>query len=126
MANSPVNPNSDSEWVTVSEDELNETKWNFEILGESLTGEYLGSRTLDNRDGAYTQYRFRVGEDIYFINGNYSLSRGMGNVRTGSLCRITYVTDKDTGQATPMRIFTVEVARRRPVKPQTAPATTNS
>lgn len=112
----------ESEWVVVSEDELNETKWNFELIGESLTGEYLGSRSLDNKDGGYTQYRFQVGDDIYFVNGNYSLTRGMSSVRTGSLCRITYVADKDTGQATPMRIFTVEVARRRAVKPQAAPA----
>lgn len=116
MANSTPNP--EPEWVIVSEDEVDESKFAFDLIGSQLEGEFLGIRTLDNPDGAYTQYRFEAADgDVWFVNGNYNLQQGMRNVRVGSQCRITYVSDKDTGQATPMRIFTVEVARRRPSRP---------
>lgn len=117
MANS--DPQSQPEWVTVSEDEVDELKFTFDLIGEALTGEFLGTRTLNNPDGPYTQYRYESSDgQVWFVNGNYSLQQGMQNVRIGSLCRITYVADKDTGQATPMRIFSVEVARRKPSRPQ--------
>ena len=120
MANAKDTP--DPQWTTVSEEDVNEIKFAFDVIGDELIGTYLGTRDQSNDNGSYTQYRYEDTDDgtVYFVNGNYSLSAGMRTVRIGSLCRITYVADKDTGQATPMRIYRVDVARRnvRPAKGQ--------
>jgi hypothetical protein len=106
-------PDATPEWVTVSEDEVDEVKFTFDALGEELIGEYLGTRNLGNENGTYTQYRFKLAGDVYaFVNGNYSLSQGMRPVRIGSMVRITWVDEKDTGQDSLMRIFRVDVARK--------------
>lgn len=117
MATSDPTP----EWTTVSEEEVDEDKFQFDMIGEELIGTYLGTRTLSNDNGGYTQYRYELSDGQYvFVNGNYSLQAGMRNVRIGSLCRVTYIADKDTGQASPMRIYRVDVAKRnvRPAKGQ--------
>jgi len=109
------------QWGDVSTPEVDEVKFNFDVLGDQFTGIYLGQRTSQNERGSYLQYRFE-GEDgiTYFINGNFNLTNSMKNVRINQLTRITWVDEKDTGQATPMRIFKVEVGRR--MNPKAPPA----
>jgi hypothetical protein len=101
------------DFVTVSEGTAEpEIKIVFDTIGDSFTGTYLGSRTMDNQDGSYIQYRFEKDNEIYFVNANYNLRQGFKTVRAGSKVRITYTDDLDTGQASPMRCFKVEVARK--------------
>jgi hypothetical protein len=103
---------TDDEFVMVSTGSAEpENKIIFEVIGDSFTGTYLGMRKMENADGNYQQARFEKSDGIYFVNVNYSLREGLKTVRTGSKTRITYVEDLDTGQASPMRVYTVEVAR---------------
>jgi hypothetical protein len=112
----PVTDTPSDEWQTVSEDEVDETKIVFDTIGDSFTGIYIGSRTIENDEGKFTQYRYKAGDEVYFTNAGYSLMRGMTNVPKGSACRITFSSERDTGRESPMRIFTVEVPKRRTAK----------
>ena len=101
------------EFVTVSsaDQTVQENKIQFEMIGDTWTADkYLGMRDM----GSYEQARFQKGTEIFFVNANYSLRDGLKNVRpnTGPV-RLTFTEEVDTGQAQPMRVFTVEVARRR-------------
>lgn len=102
----------ESGWKTVSEDEVDETKIVFDTVGDVFVGRYLGTRNLSNSDGGYTQIRFQ-GEDgaHYFTNANYSLQKSFTDMRPGTTCRVTFVSEKDTGQRSPMRVFRVDVRR---------------
>jgi hypothetical protein len=107
----------DYDFVTVGDGAAEpETKIVFEVMGDSWTGKYLGMRTLGNADGSYQQARFESldgSNEKYFTNANYSLREGLKSVRIGSIVRMTWTDEMDTGQASPMRIFQTEVARRR-------------
>lgn len=104
------------DFTTVSSGEVTpETKIVFDTLNDSFTGKYLGMRDVPNPEGTYQQARFQDGEDIYFTNANHSLREGLKTVRIGSVVRITYVDDLDTGQANTMRLYKVEVARGKGV-----------
>lgn len=106
-------PQTQDEWQTVSEDEVDETKIVFDTIGDEFIGIYLGPRIIEQEDHKFTQYRFQVGEDYYFTNAGYSLMRGMSNVPKGSRVRIVFSSERDTGQESPMRIFTVQVSKAR-------------
>jgi hypothetical protein len=101
------------EWQTVSEDEVDETKIVFDTIGDEFIGIYAGPRVIENEDGKFTQYRFTVGDEHYFTNAGYSLMRGMSNVPKGSRVRIVFSSERDTQQDSPMKVFTVQVAKAR-------------
>jgi hypothetical protein len=105
-------PTTDDGWKTVSEDEVDETKIVFEVIGDVYVGRYLGSRVLSNADGNYTQLRFEsVDGGYYFTNANYSLHKSFTDMRPGTTVRITFVDEKDVGQRSPMRVFRVDTRR---------------
>ena len=108
--------NADSqadEWVTVSENEVDESKIVFDTIGDEFIGLYLGPRIVETEDGKFTQYRFRVEDEIYFTNAGYSLMRGMSNVPKGARVRLIWTSERDTGQESPMRVFSVQVSKAR-------------
>jgi hypothetical protein len=105
---------SDSEWIVVSEEDSEETKIVFDTVGDSFTGVYLGPRRIENEDGSFMQHRFAVGTDKYFTNGNHSMNTGLSQVTKGSLVRVTWTGEKDTGRPDPMRVFRVEKSKIRP------------
>lgn len=107
------------EWTTVSDAEAaEETKIVFEDIGDEFIGEFLGFRELQDQASGqhYVQARFRVEEDIYFTRANHSMKNGLNSVRVGQTVRIVYASDIDTGQASPMRGFTVQVGRAKQVR----------
>lgn len=103
----------DQGWTTVSEEEHEETKVVFDTIGDEFIGVYLGPRKVETEDSNFIQHRFAVGEERYFVNGNWSLNQGMSHVTRGQLCRIRYTSDKDTNMETPMRVYSVDVKGRR-------------
>jgi hypothetical protein len=105
-------PANDGDWTTVSEDEYDETKIVFDTIGDEFVGVYLGPRQVPNEDGEFTQHRFAVGEDRYFVNGNHSLNQGMRNVAKGTLTRLTYASDRDTGAPSAMKVYRVDVNKK--------------
>ena len=102
-------------WTTVSttDDAPPETKISFDMLGDEFTGSYLGMRVIEPSDGErpYKQARFEHDGTFYFTNAGHSLREGLKSVRVGSLVRVTYAQDLDTGQESPMKVFRVEVGR---------------
>lgn len=110
-----------TEFVMVSDGAQTEpeTKIVFDTFGDTFTGTYLGMRSITNDQGSYQQARFQTDDGIFFTNANYSLKEGLKSVRTGTITRVTFVNDLDTGQASPMRIFTIEVSRKRTVSHST-------
>jgi hypothetical protein len=121
MANQPTQPeydemanaiNEDAGWRKVSEDEVDETKVIFTNIGDKFIGTYRGQRTQDNVDGNYVQLRFTdASGKAFFLNANHSLMKGIETVPVGKMVRITYVSDKDVGQLSPLRIYRVDVKR---------------
>src|SRR6266436_4848599 len=93
-----VTPAGD-EWQTVSD-----------TIGDEFIGEYIGSRLIESEDGKFTQFRFKVEDDVYFTNAGYSLLRGMSHVIKGQRVRVVFSSERDTGQESLMRIFRVDVA----------------
>lgn len=112
---------ANDEWTTVSSGEDveldQETKIVFEEIGDEITGEYLGLRELRDSDTGrpYFQARFRIDGEVCFCRANHSMKEGLKTVAIGSLTRVIYAADVDTGQANPMRSFTVQVNRSTPV-----------
>jgi hypothetical protein len=102
-----------AQWRTVSEEEHDETKLRFENWNDQFIGTYTGNRRVENENGKYTQFTFEANGLHYFVNSNWALMRAMTNVVKGQQVRITYIGDKDTGQETPMKLFKVDVAKRR-------------
>jgi hypothetical protein len=100
------------EWTTVHDETAEMEKFSFEIIGEAFVGTYRGTKAQHNDNGSYVQYHFR-GQDgtVYFINGGYSLREAMAKVKVGSLVRITYTGDRDTGRDDPMKLYTVEIGK---------------
>lgn len=103
-------------WKTVSDpaQTVEETKIIFDTIGDEFIGTYLGMREVDGgENGSYKQARFQVESDLYFVNANFSLRAGLKNVRNGSLVRIEFTSEQDTGQSSPMRVYTVQVGTRK-------------
>jgi hypothetical protein len=104
------------DFTTVSSGEIiPETKIVFDTIGDVFMGRYLGMREVPSNEGSFKQARFEFEDDIYFVNANHSLREGLSTVRLGTVTRITYTDDLDTGQAQPMRVFKVETARAKGV-----------
>lgn len=107
------------EFTVVSDAETQEeTKIAFEEIGDEFIGEFLGFRELQDRETGqyYVQARLRKDGDIYFTRANHSLKGGLNGVKLGTVVKITYAADIDTGQASPMRGFTVAVGRTKTVR----------
>jgi hypothetical protein len=110
---SPAIPVNNDEWVTISDaNTTSDIKMVFEVVGDTFIGTYLGLRTIPTADGSFKQARFSDDNGgTYFTNANFSLLESLAKVRTGSMVRIIYIDDLDTGQVNPMRIFQVDVSR---------------
>jgi hypothetical protein len=105
---------NEPQWKTVSgDDDVEETKIVFDTIGDSFTGIYLGQRTIEPSDPTerpYSQARFENEDGIFFTNMGFSLRKGLKDVRVGKLVRVTFSSEMDTGQDSPMKVFKVEVA----------------
>lgn len=99
------------EWREVSEEDVAEVKFTFDAVGDQFIGVYTGLRVIENENGKFTQFRFTRDGEHYFINAGWNLIQGMRQVREGQRVRITWISERDTGAATPMRVFRVDVAR---------------
>jgi hypothetical protein len=105
------------DWAVVSEEAP--TMMQFDTLGESWEGWYLGSKmianpTPDDPDAEFQQCLFQGTDDeIYGLNPGYDLRNAMEEVPQGSYVRLTYVKDVPTGKPNPMRSFRVEINKSK-------------
>lgn len=111
------------EWTTVSDGSVEsepEVKIVFEEFGDEYTGIFLGYRNLTDRSSgqSYKQARFQdptPEATICYTRANHSMQEGLDRVPIGSLTRLIYVSDTDTGMPSPMRTFTVQTKGRAAV-----------
>jgi hypothetical protein len=102
------------QWKTVSDSTQTdeETKIIWDTVGDDFVGTYLGMREIESDSGKFKQARFSADGVTYFCNANYSLRQGLKDVRPRTLVRVEFTSEQDTGQDSPMRVFTVQVAIR--------------
>lgn len=108
------------EWTTVSDgnaEQEPEVKIVFEEHGDEYIGIFLGYREIRDRETQqyYTQARFQDPDEtgaICYTRANHSMKEGLDRVPIGSLTRVVYATDTDTGMPSPMRTFTVQTKGR--------------
>jgi hypothetical protein len=102
---------AEENWDVVSEEAP--TMMVFDTIGDQFIGTYSGNVEItpdeDDPDSTFTQGRFRGTDgELYATNLGYDLRTALGKVQPGTLCRITYMKDIDTGQPSPMKSFRVE------------------
>lgn len=89
----------------------------FENVGDSFVGEYLGATEIDptgNPEDAFTQHKFRDDQGrVRVVNGGYKLNVGLEVVGEGAIVRITRADDvpmSDAGK-NPMKDYRIDVAK---------------
>lgn len=96
---------SDNEWTDVE----TEAQLSFNDIGEEFIGKFLG--WSETKTGI-VQAHFENAEGAYFCNVGWSLKIQLKKVQVGSLVRLRYESDQDTGEASPMKIFRVQYKNR--------------
>ena len=104
----------DAEWETVEQE--SGQKLEFDSPGDVFIGTFVEIALIEPENGeSFEQHRFRDSQGtLWTINGGFKLKRALSGVAPGSLVRLTYIGDVDTGQPSPMKDYRVDVA-----KPQT-------
>jgi hypothetical protein len=101
-----------SEWeVAVDE---NPSTVIFDTIGDQFIGTFERAQMIELPDSGgeeFCQLQFRNADGFFGINAGYKLSQAFSKIDPGTMCRITYVKDIDTGQPSPMKDFRVEVSR---------------
>jgi hypothetical protein len=84
----------------------------FDTLGDQFVGTYEGEMLVDLDDGEQGKYlTFRNADGYFCTSAGYKLDQAFQKISVGSLVRLTYVKNVDTGQPTPMKDMKVEVAK---------------
>lgn len=108
----PVDDSTEG-WETVREE--SPTVIIFDTPGDRFTGVYQGKETIHNpQDGEdFDRHRFTgLDSKPYAINDSWTLQDGLKDVAVGSLVRLTYTKNVETGRKlNPMKDVKVEVKR---------------
>lgn len=105
-------PTGTEEWETI--DRGAPLKFTFDKIGDHLVGVYEGMEQITNPNNGdiFDQALFTDDEgDLVAISPGYQLKVTLATITPGTRVRITYRADVDTGQASPMKSFTVEKAK---------------
>ena len=107
------------EWETIHVEVPDQVQ--FTVEGDKFTGVYDGSEEIDPKDEKdpdkrFTQLQFHVDYDRdtthYVINAGYELKLAFEQIAPGSTVRITLMKLVDVKQASPMKSFRVDVAKK--------------
>jgi hypothetical protein len=103
------------EWETVHVEAPDQVL--FDVLGDTFSGVYDGSEEIDPKDEKdpdkrFTQLKFHVEDNHYVINAGYELAQAFATIDQGSTVRIRLVKLVNVGQASPMKSFRVDVAKK--------------
>lgn len=91
------------------EDVDSEAQIVFDTIGDRFVGTFVGWSESESK--GIPQAHFVNDEGKFFVNCGWSLKQQLKDVAKGTLCRLIYVADQDTGQASPMMIFKVQIKR---------------
>lgn len=99
------------QWDTVQEESA--TRVVFDEYGDSIKGTFIGPEEIAPQNGEpFTLLLLRGDDDVvYALNSSYKLDQAFGKVNPGDYVRVTYVKEIDTGEASPMKDFKVEVRK---------------
>lgn len=99
------------EWQTVVQESGDQII--FDTLGDVFIGLFTGKQVA-NKDGEPFTILTFTGADAkpYQTNAGWKLESAFEDIDAGEIVRITYVKDVDTGQASPMKDFRIDVAVR--------------
>lgn len=83
----------------------------FDEIGDQFIGQFTGMRKAEKDGEEFIILQF-IGTDSqpYQTNAGWKLAAGFVDIDSGSIVRITYVKDVDTGRKDPMKDFRVDVA----------------
>jgi hypothetical protein len=83
----------------------------FDKIGDEFIGQFVAARTAQNDGEDFTILTF-IGVDgkPYQTNAGWKLQEGFSDIEPGTIVRITYVKDVDTGRKDPMKDYRIEVA----------------
>jgi hypothetical protein len=83
----------------------------FDTIGDTFIGMFTGKRHAVNDGEDFTILTF-TGTDgeAYQTNAGWKLSEGFSDIPSGTIVRIKYVKDVETGSPSPMKDFRVDVA----------------
>jgi hypothetical protein len=83
----------------------------FDTIGDVFIGQFTGARKADTDDGQFTILTFMgVDGKPYQTNAGWKLQEGFSDIDSGTIVRVTYVKDVDTGSPSPMKDFRIDVA----------------
>ena len=108
MAN--VNPKTTATDDDGWEDVPAEVQVVFDTIGDVFTGRFEG--WTESAGKGIPQAHFTNDEGQFFVNCGWSLKQQLRDVKKGTLCRLTYMDSRDTGNASPMMIFRVQTKAR--------------
>jgi len=101
--NTPANENDG--W----EDVAQESQVIFDTIGDTFIGVFQGWTETPGK--GIPQAHFTNDEGQFFVNCGWSLKQQLREVKKGTLCRLMYVSNQDTGQDTPMMVFRVQTKK---------------
>jgi hypothetical protein len=108
-------PSNPDQWTTINAGAATQIK--FDTIGDVFIGTLLGSRTITpEHDEPFDVWEFEATEqdgladgELVNLSQSYAL-RDLGNVATGTLCRIEYLKDVPTAKGlNPMKSFLIQV-----------------
>lgn len=124
MAGKNIQNFSDAEFETVVEE--SGTPIDFEAVGASFVGEYLGAENINptgKDEDAFTVHKFRDTDgNVRTHNGGYKLNAGLEGIAKGAVVRITRTDDvpmSDPGKNA-MKDYRIEVAKGTGAAPEPA------
>jgi|SRR5450755_1287490 hypothetical protein len=96
-------------WQTVVQE--SGTQIVFDTLGDVFVGQFTGARVVLADGEPFTILSF-MGTDgqAYQTNAGWKLKAGFEDIEPGTIVRVMYVKDVDTGSPTPMKDFRIDVA----------------
>ena len=95
----------------------------FQTVGDTLTGAYLGSQPIVWPDGnPGLQHFMDTGEGVYKFTGSFNLDNGLALVEPGAYTEIVYKGEQPTRRGlNPVKIFGVRTAQTRAIPVAAAP-----
>lgn len=111
----------DAEWETIAEESGEKLK--FDTVGQKFIGTYEGISHITPKDTEKEEFDQLLFRDpsgkLCALNAGYKLLEtfsGEGAPAKGTLVRLTYVGDVQTGQPSPMKDFRVDISKTPPAK----------
>lgn len=90
----------------------------FDTIGTEFVGKYLSQEeetsTFNGESRKSTVYTFMNKQGSFKVNPPADLRKRLATLKIGEIAKIIYVSDKDIGKPSPMKVFKLMVAKTGP------------